>query len=117
MFIAIHAGVTHHWREQFALLSVYAAVAAFAVAVAFFQVGRPGVAQRLQVIFAIVDVTVVFAYKMLSPAGAYLPLMVMALLPLMVVLDVSLRRATALLTVAAVAFVLAVYSDRVLMHS
>lgn len=117
MFMAIHAGLTYHWLEQVVLLSVYAAVAAFALVVAFFPVGRSGLAQRLQLIFAVVDVTVVFAYKLLSPAGAYLPLMVMALLPLMVVLDVSLRRATALLTVAAVAFVLAVYSDRVLMHS
>lgn len=117
MFIAIHVGVTPHWRGQVVLSSVYAAVAAFALAVAFFRVGQSGTAQRLQMIFAVIDVTAVFGYKLLSPAGAYLPLMVMVLLPLMVVLDVSFRRAAVLLTVAVVAFALAVYVDRVLMRS
>jgi two-component system, NarL family, sensor kinase len=117
LFIAINVGVTPHWREQVALSSVYAAVAAFALVVALVPVGRSGAAQRLHVIFAVIDVTAVFGYKLLSPAGAYLPLMVMALLPMMVVLDVSLGRATALLTVGVVAFALAVYADRVLLHS
>lgn len=117
MFMAIHAGVTHHWREQVVLLSVYAAVAVFALAVAFLPVGGPALAQRLQVVFAGIDVAVVFIYKLFSPAGAYLPLMVMALLPLMVLLDVSIRRAGALLTVAVVAFAVAVYADQVLLHS
>jgi two-component system NarL family sensor kinase len=117
MFVAIQVGVTPRWREQVLLSSVYAAVAAFALAVAFLRFGRSGRAQRLQVIFAVIDVIAVFGYKLLSPAGAYLPLMVMALLPMMVVLDVSLRRAAALLAVAVVAFALAVYTDRLLMHS
>ena len=117
MFMAIHAGVTHHWREQVVLLTIYATVAIFALAVAFLPVGGPALAQRLQVVFSGIDVTVVFIYKLFSPAGAYLPLMVMALLPLMVLLDVSLRRAAALLTLAIIAFATAVYADKVLLHS
>lgn len=117
MFIAIHVGVTPHWRAQLVLSSVYAAVAAFALVVAFLPVGLSGAARRLQLIFAIIDVTAVLGYKLLSPAGAYLPLMVMALLPLMLMLDVSFRRAAVLLTVAVVAFAVAVYADRVLLHA
>jgi two-component system, NarL family, sensor kinase len=116
MFIAIHAGVTTHWREQFALLSVYSAVALVALAVAFGPVGRSATARRLLVVFSVVDVTAVYGYKSLSPAGAHLPLMVMALLPLMVVLDVSLRRAAAVIAAAVVAFGIEVYTDPVLMH-
>jgi two-component system, NarL family, sensor kinase len=117
MFIAIHAGVTMHRREQFALLSVYAAVALIGLVVAFGPVGRSAAARPLQVAFAVIDVSAVFAYKLLSPDGAYVPLMVMALLPLMVVLDVSLRRAAAVLTAAVLAFAIEVYTDPVLMHT
>jgi two-component system NarL family sensor kinase len=117
MFVAIQVGVTPRWRQQILLSSIYAAVAALALAVAFFRLAQSGAAQRLQVMFAVIDVIAVFGYKLLSPAGAYLPLMVMALLPMMVVLDVSLRRAAALLTVAVAAFALAIYTDVVLLHS
>jgi two-component system, NarL family, sensor kinase len=117
MFIAIHAGVTMHWREQFALLSVYAAIAVIGLVVAFGQVGRSPAGRPLQVAFAVIDVAAVFGYKLLSPDGAFVPLMVMALLPLMVVLDVSLRRAAAVLAAGVLAFAVEVYTDPVLVRS
>jgi two-component system, NarL family, sensor kinase len=117
MFIAIHAGVTMHWREQFALLTAYAAVAVIALVVAFGPVGRSAAARPLHVALAVIDVSAVFGYKLLSPDGAFVPLMVMALLPLMVVLDVSLRRAAAVLAAGVLAFAVEVYTDPVLVRS
>jgi len=116
MFVAVEVGVTPHWREQLALTIGYGVLAVCAAIVAFFVLGPPGTPQRLQAVYSIVDIGAVFGYKLLSPPGAYLPLMILALLPMMVVLDVSLKRAAAVLAVAAVAFSISVYTDNVLLH-
>jgi two-component system NarL family sensor kinase len=89
----------------------------WAALVAFSANVRSVIAPRLQLVFAIVDVTVVYGYKLLSPPGAYVPLLVMLLLPIMVVLDVSWRRAATVLTISAAAFAVEVYDDPVLVST
>ncbi len=111
MVFALDVGVAPRWREQAALLLAYGIVAVVAVAVAFSRAGLPVAATRLPFLAAIVDVTAIFVYKMLAPAGAYLPLLVMTLLPVMVVLEVSSRRAVVLLTAALATFAVEVFGD------
>jgi two-component system, NarL family, sensor kinase len=114
MLVAIQVGEAPRWREQTLLVSGYALAAACAAVIAFSRAGRSLLARRLQLVFAIIDIAAVYGYKLLAPPGAYVPLMVMTLLPIMVVLEVSWRRAAAVLAVCAVAFAAEVYEDPVL---
>ncbi len=75
------------------------------------------IALRVQFGLPIVDVTVMFTFEQLAPAGAYVPLLVMMLLPLIVVFDVSRRRAAILLVVIAAAFAEEVFTDPLLVRT
>jgi two-component system, NarL family, sensor kinase len=111
MGMALDVGVTPDWTGQLALLIGYAMVAIGAAVAAF--VGLPwwDNTPRVQFVFTIIDVAAVLGYKLMSPDGAYVPLLVMTLLPIMVVLDMSSRRAAVALIVMTVAFAIAIYGD------
>src|SRR5262249_20877253 len=89
LFMAIEVGVTPHWRDQCVLLAGYLVVALAAATVAYRVPIHSQGAVRIQFGLAIVDVGVVFAYKQLSPPGAYIPLLMMTVVPMMAVLDSS----------------------------
>lgn len=112
--VAIEVAVETRWREQFALVALYGA-AAIAIAVwSFTAAGKSPAALRVQSWFAIVDIAAIFTFKTLSPPGAYVPLLVMTLLPMLVIIDVSWRRASALLAFSAVAFAVEIFRDPIL---
>lgn len=117
LFMAIEVGVTPHWRKQCVLLVCYLVIAVAAVTVAYRLPMHSKRALRIQFGLAILDVGVVFVYKQLSPPGAYIPLLMMTVVPMMAVLDVSRRRAGAVLTVTAVAFAAEVLADPLLVPS
>jgi two-component system, NarL family, sensor kinase len=111
MFAAVQLGVTIHWRAQLVLLSAYLAIALLAMVMAFCVLKQSTNVLRAQFGLVIVDVAVMFAYEQLSPPGAYVPLMVMMLLPLIVVFDISRRRAATVLIISAAAFAEEVFGD------
>ncbi len=114
MFAAIHVGVTIHWLAELVLLTAYLVIAVLAAVRVFWLAKRSTTALPAQFGLAIVDVAVMFAYEQLSPPGAYIPLMVMMLLPLIVVFDISRRRAAAVLLFSAIAFAEEVIGDPLL---
>src|SRR5690348_5271350 len=95
------------WPTQGVLLAVYAFAAICALILAFSPAGRALVGQWLQLAFTIIDVVMLMGVQLLS-TGGYIPLLVMALLPILVGLEVSWRRAAVVLAVIVVAFAVAV---------
>jgi two-component system NarL family sensor kinase len=70
---------------------------------------------RLQLALVILDVTAIFTYKVAAADGAYTPLLILTLLPIMVLLDVSWRRAAVALVVIAGTFAVEIFTDHVLL--
>ncbi len=101
------------WPNQSALLAVYAVAALFALILAFSRAGRALAGQWLQLVFTIIDVVMLTGFQLLS-TGGYIPLLVMALLPILVGLEVSWRRAAVVLMITVVAFAFAVLQDPVM---
>lgn len=117
MFVALLVGVTPRWRLQLVLLSAYLVVALCSLVMAFWVREHSRTWSRVLFGLVIVDLAVIVGYKQLSPAGAYIPLLVMTLLPMLVVFDVSRRRAATVLTVTAVAFAGEVFADPLLVRT
>lgn len=117
MFAAVQVGVTTHWRAQLVLLTAYLAIALLAAVMAFCVHNQSTNMLRAQFGLVILDVAVMFAYEQLSPPGAYVPLMVMTLLPLIVVFDISRRRAATVLIISAAAFAEEVFGDPLLVRN
>ncbi|MGI9126447.1 MAG: sensor histidine kinase, partial [Mycobacterium sp.] len=69
------------------------------------------VISRTQLILLVIDVAAIFTYKVSTADGTYVPLLVLTLLPIMVVLDVSWRRAAAALVVIAATFAVEIFTD------
>jgi two-component system NarL family sensor kinase len=70
---------------------------------------------RLQLVLLILDVAAIFTYKIAAADGTYTPLLTLTLLPIMVLLDVSWRRAGVALAVIAATFAIEVFTDHVLL--
>ena len=104
----------HEWPGQGALIGLYACAALAALFIAFYPGGffkRPFIrGQRPQVVFTTIDLMAVAGFQLLS-TGGYIPLLVMALLPIVVSLEVSWRRAGTVLSFAVVAFAIAILAD------
>lgn len=96
--------------EQGALLAAYAVIAIWALAMAFLPAGRMGRAGSSLFGLGLIDVMAVFGFKLLSPGG-YIPLIVMALLPRMVAVGMSLRRAAVVLGCSVVVFTVSLVQD------
>ncbi|QLL05286.1 sensor histidine kinase [Mycobacterium vicinigordonae] len=101
------------WPAQAALLGIYAVSTGLALVLAFS--GRSKVFDNDDAIlaFALVDVVAVFGFKLLSPGG-YMPLLVMALLPRLVAVELSLRRAAVVLGGSMIIFTASVLQDDVI---
>lgn len=104
------------WPKQLMLLAGYLAAAIAAVVVAYTHRGPPAYDQLPQVVFAIVDVVAVVSFQWLSDGG-YSSLLVATLLPLMVSLDVSLKRAAIVLSGSVVAFAVDAAADPAILQT
>lgn len=97
---------TEEWFAQSVVLLCYAAAAVLALA----KAGSSATSPTIQTAIAVGDVVAILLFELLS-TGGYVPLAVMALLPLLVALEVSARRASVILAVSAAAFAAAVVAD------
>lgn len=109
MVMAMQVGVTPRWKGDFALVLAYGLVATCGAALVLARTSGWVATARLHFALTVTDVVVLTSYKLVTPAGAYVPLVVMLLLPTMVVLDMSARRAAAALLTMAVAFAITIY--------
>jgi two-component system NarL family sensor kinase len=115
MIAAAFVGPAPKW-PQFAWVPwFYGVVAVCAAMLLFTPLNGRIPASRTQLLLLIVDVSAIFTYKIAAADGAYVPLLVLTLLPIMVVLDVSWRRAAAALAVIAVTFAVELYTDPVVL--
>ncbi|MEE6175095.1 sensor histidine kinase [Mycobacterium sp. 050134] len=107
------------WGQQSVLIVLYAVVALTALALAFLPSRRwvaPGALGAIGRLgpfaFTVIDVVTLTALQLLSTNGIY-PLLIMTLLPILLGLDVSSRRAAVVLACSMAGFVIAVLSDPV----
>lgn len=114
MIIATQVGLRPKWPQFSWVPYVYGVLAVVAVVLLFTARSRYLVASRMQLVLVVVDVAAIFTYKIISADGAYVPLLVLMLLPIMVVLDVSWPRATVALAVIAGTFAVEIYTDPVI---
>ncbi len=105
------------WPQQCALIVAYALAALWALALAYSPSRRVVVLRRFvrmsryePFAFTAVDVFALTGFQLLSTDGIY-PLLIMTLLPVLVGLDVSSRRAAVVLAFTLVGFALAVVQD------
>jgi diguanylate cyclase (GGDEF)-like protein len=101
------------WAQQSVLSAAYGVAALGAAIIAFSPASQLITGPQWQLAAAIADVVAVSCFQLLN-TGGYVPLLVMVLLPLMVTLDVSWRRAAVVLTVSVVAFAATLWEDPVI---
>lgn len=111
------------WPQQIVLIGVYAVAALWALLLAysasrrFFALRRFRSMGRLEPFaFTAVDVLILTGFQLLSTDGIY-PLLIMILLPVLVGLDVSTRRAAVVLACTLVGFAVAVLGDPVMLRA
>jgi len=104
------------WPQQSDLIVLYAIVALCALARAFspfrwLGMGRlVGIGRWEPFAFTVVDVVTLTVFQVLSTDGID-PLLIMTMLPILIGLDVSSRRAATLLAISMVGFLIAVLQD------
>lgn len=101
--------------EQAVLLGVYAVVTIGALLLTYAGTSQLLNDDRALLTLALTDVAAVFGFKLLSPGG-FIPLLVMALLPRMVAVELSLRRAGVVLACAFAVFTASVLQDPMIMR-
>lgn len=110
----------HEWPQETVLIVLYACVAACAAALAFapfrrwIGMGRLVAIGRLEPFaFTVIDIVALTVFQLLSTDGVY-PLLIMAMLPVLLGLDVSSRRAAVVLIFSMLGFAIAVLQDPVM---
>ena len=99
------------WPQQSDLIVVYAFIALCAVALAFSPFRHGLALRRLEPFaFTVIDVVALTVFQLLSTNGIY-PLLIMTMLPILLGLDVSSRRAAVVLILSMVGFAIAVLQD------
>ena len=111
--VQAHGSERHGWFPQSVLLAGYGAVALCAVVLAFSRPRSALVRTGVQTAMTIGDL-IAFSLFHLFSAGGYISLLTMVLLPLLIALEVSERRAGTILTVSAVAFTVLVVRDPII---
>lgn len=114
MIVAAHVGLKPKWPAYGPIPWIYGLVAIWAAVVLFGPRSRDLALARIQLALLILDVAMVITFKLACPDGAYVPLLALTLLPVMVVLDVSWRRATIALIVIAATFTFEIFTDPVM---
>lgn len=115
MVAATFVGPAPKWRQFDWVPWVYAVVAVVAATLLFSGAHRRLMVPRTQLVLLVVDVVAIFTYKVAAADGAFVPLLVLSLLPIMVMLEVSWRRAAGALLVIAGTFAVEMYTDPVLL--
>lgn len=113
MVFAMMRTARPEWFAQSVLLVCYGVGALGVAALAFFRPGSSAIDHRVQTATAAGDVVAISTYEMLS-SGGNVPLLVMLLLPLLVALEVSERRAAVILALSAIAFAVVVIQDPIM---
>lgn len=110
----------HEWPQETVLIVLYGCVAACAAALAFapfrrwIGMGRLVAIGRLEPFaFTVIDIVALTVFQLLSTDGVY-PLLIMAMLPVLLGLDVSSRRAAVVLIFSMLGFAIAVLQDPVM---
>jgi diguanylate cyclase (GGDEF)-like protein len=101
------------WPAQSVWIAVYALASLGTAIVAFSPSSRFITGSQWQFAIAIADVVALAGFQLLT-TGGYVPLLVVGLLPLMVTLEVSSRRAAIVLAASVVAFAATVVEDPVI---
>ena len=112
MIIAAHVGLKRKWPAYYRSPGSGAA-AIWAAVVLFGPRPAPG-ARPNQFLLLVLDVAMVITFKTGLPQTGYVPLMALTLLPVMVVLDVSWRRAAVALAIIAGTFTFGIFTDPVM---
>ena len=115
MIAALFVGSKLKWPQFDWVPWFYGAVAVSAAVLLFTPANRRLDLSRVQVVLLVIDVASIFAYKISTADGTYVPLLVLTLLPIMVVLDVSWRRAAVALAVIAGTFAVEIFTDHVVL--
>lgn len=115
MIAAQFVGSPPKWPQFNWVPWFYGVVAVGAAAVLFSPLQRRLVIGRTQLALLVIDVAAIFTYKVATADGTYVPLLVLTLLPIMVVLDVSWRRAAVALVVVAGTFAVEIFTDHVVL--
>lgn len=125
MIVASFVGLKPKWSEfawvswAYGLVAILAALLLFKVLsfkVLSFKVAAGGaLLDRVHLVLVVIDVAAIFTFKVVSADGAYVPLLMLMLLPVMVVLDVSWRRATLALAVIVPTFAVEIFTDPVML--
>ncbi|OBK47640.1 sensor histidine kinase [Mycobacterium sp. 1081908.1] len=104
------------WAQQTVLIFLYAAAALCALVLAFAPFRRGvGIGRFEPFVFTVIDVVTLTVFQVLSTNGIY-PLLIMTMLPILVGLDVSSRRAGVVLAFSMGGFGLAVLEDPEMVH-
>ncbi len=114
MVASSYVGLEQSWPLFWPLPWLYLLAAMWAAVVLFGPRSRTLAVSRLQLMLLLLDVGMVVAYNLATPDGAYIPLLILTLLPVMVVLDVSWRRAAVALVIVALTFMIEFYTDPIL---
>ncbi|MEB4207856.1 sensor histidine kinase [Mycobacterium sp. 94-17] len=111
------------WAQQSALIVLYTCVALCALGLAFapfrrwIGMGRLVALGRLEpFVFTVIDIVALTVFQLLSTNGIY-PLLIMAMLPVLLGLDVSSRRAAVVLIFSMLGFAIAVLQDPVMLSA
>lgn len=115
MIAATYVGQKPKWPQFNWVPWCYGALAIAAALLLFTQSHRRVALPRLQLALLVVDVLAIFTFKIAAADGAYTPLLVLTLLPIMVLLDVEWRRAAVALVVIAVTFAVEIFTDHVML--
>lgn len=115
MLAGTFVGPAPKWPQVSWVPWAYAIAAVVAAVLLFTPLSSRLVASRMQLVLLIIDVTAIFTFKIAAADGTYVPLLVLTLLPIMVVLDVSWRRAAVALAVIAGTFAVELFTDPVVM--
>lgn len=109
------------WPQESVLIVLYALVALSALGLAFapfrrwIGMGRLLAIGRLEpFVFTVIDIVALTVFQLLSTNGVY-PLLIMAMLPVLLGLDVSSRRAAVVLIFSMLGFAIAVLQDPVML--
>lgn len=117
MVASSYVGLEQSWPLFWPLPWLYLLAAIWAAVVLFGPRSRTlAISSRIQLMLLVIDVAMVVAFNLATPDGAYVPLLILTLLPVMVVLDVSWRRAGAALVIVALTFMIEFFTDPILIE-
>ncbi len=115
MIAATYIGQRPKWPQFNWVPWCYGVLAVGAAVLLFTTVHRRVALPRLQLVLLVADVLAIFTFKVAAADGAYTPLLVLTLLPIMVLLDVDWRRAAVALAVIAATFAVEIFTDHVML--